>query len=88
MKGELGGIIDNVGVYQNRDEYLAHAYKTTESMEQLVNVSDKRKLTIENSGVRITEEEIENIFEPFYRTEKSRNRYTGGSVNTPLSLLH
>ena len=167
LKGELGGMIDKVGVYQNRDEYLAHAYETTESMEQLVkdillttriddddvqlnfqddnisalvskicqsyemladekgisltyyceenivapideiqlqhairnlvsnaifhspkgamvdiqlaNIGDKRKLTIENSGVHITEEEIENIFEPFYRTEKSRNRYTGGS---------
>ena len=182
LKGELGGMIDKVGVYKNRDEYLAHAYETTESMEQLVkdillttriddndvrlnfqetnistlvskicqsyevladekgisltyycdenivvpideiqlqhairnlvsnaifhspkgamvdiqivNVDDKRKLTIENSGVHIAKEEIENIFEPFYRTEKSRNRYTGGSglglfiVKRVLELHH
>lgn len=166
LKGELGGMIDKVGVYQNRDEYLAQAFRTTESMEQLVKdillttqidddvrlnfneadigalvaricqscevladekgisltyyceedivcsvdeiqfqhaiknlvsnavfhspkgamvniqlvrLEDKYRLTIENSGVHIAEEDMKNIFDPFYRTEKSRNRYTGGS---------
>ena len=167
LKGEIGGMIDKIGVYQNRDEYLDHAYKTTESMEQLVKdillvtqieaediklnfqmkdigvlvsnicqdyeriaeekgvaltyyfenniienidetqlqhamrnlvsnaifhspkgamvdiqlvkAKDEYKLTIENSGVHIAEEDIQNIFNPFYRAEKSRNRHTGGS---------
>lgn len=32
-----------------------------------------------NTGVQINEEDIQQIFEPFYRVEKSRNRNTGGS---------
>ena len=182
LKGELRGMIDKVGVYQNRDEYLVHAYETTESMEQLVkdillttrmddenvklkfqdadmsilvsqicqsyevladekgisltyyceenviaridemqlqhairnlvsnaifhspkgamvdvqlaNVGNTVRLTIENSGVHIEQEDIKNIFEPLYRTEKSRNRHTGGSglglsiVKRVLELHH
>lgn len=36
-------------------------------------------LTVENTGVHISEVEREKLFEAFYRTEKSRNKYTGGS---------
>ena len=36
-------------------------------------------LTVENWGVHIEEDEITKLWEPFYRTEKSRNRDTGGS---------
>lgn len=32
-----------------------------------------------NTGVNIKEEDMQQIFEPFYRVEKSRNRNTGGS---------
>jgi two-component system, OmpR family, sensor histidine kinase VanS len=32
-----------------------------------------------NTGSSIPEAELEKIFEPFYRLEKSRNRNTGGS---------
>lgn len=31
-----------------------------------------------NTGVKIKEEDIQHIFKPFYRIEKSRNRNTGG----------
>lgn len=36
-------------------------------------------ISIENSNAFIDESEIKNIFEPFYRIEKSRNKATGGS---------
>lgn len=36
-------------------------------------------LTIKNSGVRIPEESLPHLFEPFYRVESSRSRETGGS---------
>lgn len=36
-------------------------------------------LTVENVGVHIEEDEMTKLWEPFYRTEKSRNRDTGGS---------
>ncbi|MEH7464644.1 HAMP domain-containing sensor histidine kinase, partial [Bacillus thuringiensis] len=32
-----------------------------------------------NTGVQIKDEDIQQIFKPFYRIEKSRNRNTGGS---------
>ncbi|QDP99946.1 HAMP domain-containing protein [Lysinibacillus fusiformis] len=32
-----------------------------------------------NTGVKIKQEDIQQLFEPFYRVEKSRNRNTGGS---------
>lgn len=34
---------------------------------------------IENTGVRIPEDSIPKLFDPFYRVEQSRNRKTGGS---------
>lgn len=36
-------------------------------------------LEVCNTGVTISQDEIENIFLPFYRLDKSRNRHTGGS---------
>ncbi|MGE7946233.1 sensor histidine kinase [Lysinibacillus sp. NPDC093688] len=37
------------------------------------------QIQVINTGVTIKEEEIQQLFEPFYRIEKSRNRNTGGS---------
>ncbi|WP_090673755.1 sensor histidine kinase [Paenibacillus tianmuensis] len=37
------------------------------------------QMKVINTGVKIKEEDIQHIFEPFYRIEKSRNRNTGGS---------
>lgn len=37
------------------------------------------KISIENSGVIISNEDLPLLFAPFYRAEKSRNRKTGGS---------
>ena len=165
LKGELDGMILNVGKFKDRDKYLQEAYKTSESIEKLVreimtlakldtitlnidqvNLScivaevvkryeplagekqldiqlnsesdvflqaDKTQLqtvvsnvinnavkystfgqrvkinlaieskfgylTVENEGVHIEEDEITKLWEPFYRTEKSRNKDTGGS---------
>ena len=36
-------------------------------------------LTVENKGVQIDESEFPKLWEPFYRTDKSRSRDTGGS---------
>ncbi|PFJ58824.1 sensor histidine kinase [Bacillus thuringiensis] len=37
------------------------------------------QMRVINTGVKIKEEDIQHIFKPFYRIEKSRNRNTGGS---------
>ena len=45
-----------------------------------VAVSLKNRLfSVENSGVHLPEEDLKQIFEPFYRPDKSRNRNSGGS---------
>ncbi len=40
---------------------------------------DTHTLVIENTGVFLDEDSLENIFSPFYRTDKSRSKATGGS---------
>ena len=165
LKGELDGMILNIGKFKDRDKYLQEAYKTNESIERLVRemmtlakldtislklekidlpymintvsktyepialqnqinikvdtgsaiyihadqtqlqtaisnvISNAVKhspagenvevtlteesefilLTVENKGVQIEESEILKLWEPFYRTDKSRSRHTGGS---------
>lgn len=37
------------------------------------------QMQVINTGVKIKEEDIQHLFKPFYRVEKSRNRNTGGS---------
>lgn len=36
-------------------------------------------LTIENTDIHINEDDLSQIFTPFFRVDKSRNRNTGGS---------
>lgn len=167
IKGELEGMIQNIGIYKNRDQYLRHSLKTAMTMENLVqeilsvtkmevdgftldlkevdlsrvvdtcyqqiagiaedksihvdtsiekNVmirADKKLLskvvsnvmnnavfhspvgaliqmelstqkgtvifTVENSGVHIEQDDMDQLFTPFYRTDKSHNRQSGGS---------
>ena len=40
---------------------------------------DAHTMTIENTGVSITEEALPQLFTPFYRVEQSRSRQSGGS---------
>lgn len=40
---------------------------------------DGNVLIIENTGVTIPEEDLPHLFMPFYRSDRSRNRATGGS---------
>ena len=162
LKGELEGMLYQVGDYQNRDLYLRESLKTADDMEDLVNeilsvskmndsnfalniseinigqlvrecsrkwqgiAEDQEQqfitdiddfifngdihllqkaisniignavhhspqkavikitlqdgiLTVINGGVSISDFDIEQIFEPFYRVENSHNRKTGGS---------
>lgn len=165
LKGELDGMILNVGKFKDRDWYLQEAYQTTESIEKLVReimvlarldmislngeemslpdlvdeccrnyecfayekririnrqyssditiMADRKQmmtvlsniinnaimyspegshvdicifqkdgrsiLTVENRGTPIDADDLSRIWEPFYRTDKSRSRDTGGS---------
>ena len=163
IKGQLEGMIHQVGPYKDRDTYLRRCLKTTNDMEALVKeilsaarmggsdfhlertdldisqmlqrvcrqyygrmedkemelyldiqpafhyVGDGRLMekvftnvignavayspvgatvtvslqngifSVENSGVHIAEDDLKQIFTPFYRVDKSRNRNSGGS---------
>jgi two-component system sensor histidine kinase VanS len=165
LKGELEGMMLNVGKFKDRDKYLQEANETTQSIEKLVReimtlakldminlkpeaiklsdlvsdclhkyeilaqdkhieikchleesatvnvdkeqmravlsniignavkhspegghvdiaVSEQNKqveLAVENAGVHIPPAELGQVWEPFYRTDKSRSRDTGGS---------
>ena len=43
-----------------------------------VTLTDK-ELLVKNEGITIPQEDLNNIFTPFYRVEKSHNKLTGGS---------
>lgn len=68
-------------LYSNAIRYTPdgdHIYVT------LKRYGNKVQFEIENTGIFIPEEELDRIWEPFYRLEKSRNRNSGG---TGLGLL-
>ena len=46
----------------------------------VITVTQKDEVfSVENTGVHIAEADLERIFTPFYRVDKSRNRNSGGS---------
>lgn len=163
IKGELEGMIYEVGEYKDRDTYLKHALATVNDMENIVKdilsaarmggsdfkldrtdidltrllgrccrkikgitedkqitlsvnlqqdvsyngderliqqavsniisnaalyspeqakidvILEEHRLTVRNTGVHIAEEDLGQLFLPFFRVDKSRNRNTGGS---------
>lgn len=63
-------------VISNAVKYSGEGEKVFISLKKRDNVSELRVL---NTGAHIDEKELQKIFQPFYRVEKSRNRKTGGS---------
>jgi signal transduction histidine kinase len=67
LKRCLQNLLDNALAYGRRAD---------------ITVSDEGgvvKIAIRDDGPGIPEEEMERVFEPFYRVEASRNRHSGGS---------
>lgn len=64
---------------------LTNAIKYTPDGEKIdINIAlnqdeDRYVFSIENFGISLTTEEIEKIWDPFYRKEKSRNKKFGGT---------
>lgn len=58
---------------------VINGIKYSEEGEELIVKLEGDNLEVINTGAHIEQEDIEKIFQPFYRVEKSRNRKTGGS---------
>ncbi|MBE4937967.1 HAMP domain-containing protein [Bacillus thuringiensis] len=65
-------IIHNAVMYSPHNEKVY--IKLSEDSKQ-----GQIKMQIINTGVNIKDEDLQQIFKPFYRIEKSRNRNTGGN---------
>lgn len=66
LQQAVSNIINNAVIY------------SPEQAEVEVELSDAM-LTVHNTGVRIKDEDLEQLFIPFFRVDKSRSRNTGGS---------
>ncbi len=60
-------LIDNALKYSQKEIYISAEEKNKEAV-----------ITIKDSGIGIAEADLKNIFEPFYRADRSRSRRTGG----------
>ncbi len=70
FKQMLINLIDNGIKYNNEGGYVEVSYEIEE---------DNLILNVKDNGIGIEENDIERIFERFYRADKSRNRGTGGT---------
>ncbi|MBL1241952.1 MAG: HAMP domain-containing protein [OCS116 cluster bacterium] len=75
MKRALRNLIDNGLKYGERVEVNF----------KLIDAGENVAICIKDIGPGIAEDELEKVFEPFYRLEKSRNKDTGG-VGLGLSI--
>ena len=58
---------------------LHNAIKYGDTAVARIEDGDELVITIADEGPGLPEEELERVFEPFYRVESSRNRDTGGT---------
>lgn len=58
---------------------IINGIKYSEENEELIIKLEGNSFQIINTGAHIDKSDLDKIFEPFYRVEKSRNRKTGGS---------
>lgn len=79
LKRAIGNVIENAVKYGKvADVHLTPCDKTV-------------TLTIDDQGPGIPSEEIQNVFQPFYRLEHSRSRETGGvglGLSVSRSIIH
>lgn len=70
LKKAISNIINNA---------IVHSTKGGCVLIKLRNIKGEVILSVENFSAHIAKEDLEHIFEPFYRVDKSRSRHSGGS---------
>ncbi|MCD6534672.1 MAG: HAMP domain-containing protein [Deltaproteobacteria bacterium] len=60
------------------DNAIKYNYEGGKLIVTLENMSETVRLTVTNTGTAIPEDELEHVFEQFYRVEKSRSKEFGG----------
>ena len=84
-EGQLKKAISNI---------LSNAVNYTEPGQSISVVFDKNKLTVSNECSVLPPEQLQHIFEPFYRPDLAHSQATGGNglglyiVQTILNKLH
>ncbi len=58
---------------------LSNAIQHSPAGSTITILLTEEKLSIQNTGILLPQEEIPDLFHPFYRVEKSRSKLTGGS---------
>jgi signal transduction histidine kinase len=77
LRRALDNLLDNAAKFSDPD--------TTIELTAAAGPDGALVLTVKDAGIGIQEAELERIFEPFYRTDRSRARATGG-VGLGLAL--
>ena len=81
----IGAFLSNAVFYSTEgavvcvDAETASAAASETAKTEQGDVSGVIRVLIRNTGAHIDEEDIRHLFEPFYRTDKSRSRRSGGS---------
>lgn len=78
VKGQLEGMIYNIGIYKDRDKYLNHSLKVTESMEELIKEiltisrmeSSNFKLNLNRENISLI---LKNSLKDFYGLMEYKN---------------
>ncbi|SHH64810.1 sensor histidine kinase [Clostridium grantii] len=81
---------DGILVFMDEDKIkqiiynlLSNAYRYTDNNGEVIVSLEKQKenivLRVKDNGIGISEEDLRNIFERFYRADASRDRETGGA---------
>ena len=76
FKGDKEGINQLVGIFI--DNAIKHAFKDTDIEVELKEKKQRIYFSVKNKGETIPEEDIDMIFDRFYRVDKSRAREKGG----------
>lgn len=82
-------MLGNVSLMQRAfDNLLANAQRYTKTYVKISCKSDRNfiRIQLENDCENMTQEQVDHLFDPFYRTDVSRSRETGG-IGIGLTLI-